>query len=150
MQELDSPVMVIIQEHDHISPHIVHDHRETLKHDIYGLTEEMSEVLVFSPVGRKEPSLNLSFPGMSILQLLPNPERQILCSNPFVFRFTQRTVPIQEQGSSVDEHKLYSPKDLTLAAEESGHPPLPDVVVLTIKVWWTRTPFLVRHLWILD
>jgi hypothetical protein len=108
MQELDSPVMVIIQEHDHISPHIVHDHRETLKHDIYGLIEEMSEVLVFSPVGRKEPSLNPSFLGMNILQLLPNPECQILCSNPFEFRVTQRTVPIQEQGSSVDEHKLCS------------------------------------------
>jgi hypothetical protein len=27
---------------------------------------------------------------------------------------------------------------------------LPHVVVLTIKVWRTRTPFLVLHLWILD
>jgi hypothetical protein len=42
------------------------------------------------------------------------------------------------------------PQDLTLATEESSHPPLPHVVVLTIKVWRTRTPFLVRHLWILD
>jgi hypothetical protein len=109
MQELDSPIMVIIQEHDHISPHIVHDHRETLKHDIYGLTREMSEVLVLSPVGRKEPRLNLSVPDMSILQLLPNPAHQILCSNPFEFRFTQRTVPILEQGSLVDEHMLRSP-----------------------------------------
>jgi hypothetical protein len=41
------------------------------------------------------------------------------------------------------------PQDLTLAVEESGHPPLPHMVVLTIKVWRTRTPFLVRHLWIL-
>jgi sirohydrochlorin ferrochelatase len=41
------------------------------------------------------------------------------------------------------------PQDLTLAAKKSGHPPLPHVVVLTIKVWRTRTPFLVRHLWIL-
>jgi hypothetical protein len=70
MQKLDSPVMVIIREHDHISPRVVHDHRETLKHGIYGLTEEMSEVLVLSPVGRKELSLNLSVPGMSIHQLL--------------------------------------------------------------------------------
>jgi hypothetical protein len=69
MQELDSPVMVIIREHGHISPHVVHDHRETLKHGIYGLTGEMNEVLVLSPVGRKEPSLNLSIPRMSILQL---------------------------------------------------------------------------------
>jgi hypothetical protein len=62
------------------------------KHGIYGLTKEMSEVLVLSPVGRKEPSLNLSVPGMSILQLLPNPARQILYLNPFEFKFTQRTV----------------------------------------------------------
>jgi hypothetical protein len=40
--------------------------------------------------------------------------------------------------------------DLTLAVEKSNHPPLPQLVVLTIKVWRTRTPFLVRHLWILD
>jgi hypothetical protein len=57
-----------------------------LKHGIYGLTGEMSEVLVLSSVGRKEPSLNLSVPGMSILQLLPNPARQVLCPNPFEFR----------------------------------------------------------------
>jgi hypothetical protein len=75
MQELDSPVMVIIRVYGHISPHVVHDHRETLKLGIYGLTGEMSEVLVLSPVGRKEPSLNLSVPDMSILQLLPNPAR---------------------------------------------------------------------------
>jgi hypothetical protein len=42
------------------------------------------------------------------------------------------------------------PKDLTLAVEESIHPALPHLVVLTIKVCRTRTPFLVRHLWILD
>jgi hypothetical protein len=42
------------------------------------------------------------------------------------------------------------PQDLTLAADERGHPPLPHVVVLTIKVWRTRTPFLACHLWILD
>jgi hypothetical protein len=63
MQELDNPVMVIIQEYGHISPHVVHDYRETLKHGIYGLTGEMSEVLVLPPVGRKEPSLNLSVPA---------------------------------------------------------------------------------------
>jgi hypothetical protein len=42
------------------------------------------------------------------------------------------------------------PQYLTLAAEESSHPPLPHPVVLTIKVWRTRTTFLVCHLWILD
>jgi hypothetical protein len=91
MQELDSPIMVIIREHDHISAHVVHDHRETLKHGNDGLTGEMSEVLVLSPVGRKELSLNLSVPGMSILQLLPNLACQILCPNPFEFGFTQKT-----------------------------------------------------------
>jgi hypothetical protein len=49
MQELDSPVMVIIRENGRISPHVVHDHGETLKLGIYGLTGEMSEVLVLSP-----------------------------------------------------------------------------------------------------
>jgi hypothetical protein len=29
------------------------------------------------------------------------------------------------------------PQDLTLAAEESSHPPLPHLVILTIKVWRT-------------
>ena len=42
------------------------------------------------------------------------------------------------------------PKDLTLSAEERRHPPLPHLVVLPIEVRRTRTPFLVRHLWILD
>jgi hypothetical protein len=64
MQKLDGPVMVIIREHNHTSPHVVHDHREMLKHGIYGLTGEMSEILVLSPVGRKEMSLNLSVPGI--------------------------------------------------------------------------------------
>jgi hypothetical protein len=104
MQELDSPVTVIIREHSHISPHVVHDHRETLKHGIYGLTGEMSEVLVLSPVGLKEPSLNLSVPGMSILQLLPNPARQILCPNPFEFGFTQRTVQVVDRLDVGVEH----------------------------------------------
>jgi hypothetical protein len=151
MQERDSPIMVIIREHDHISPHVVHDHRETLKHGIYGLTGEMSEVLVLSPVGCKEPSLNLSISGMGILQLLPNPARQILCLNPFEFGFTQRTVQVVDhlvvgvehvpQSWSKEVHQMNIncvhhdiPQDLTLAAEESGHPPLPHMVVLTVKV----------------
>jgi hypothetical protein len=154
MQELDNPVMVIIWENGHISPYVVHDHRETLKHGIYGLTEEMSEVLVLSPVGRKEPSLNLSVPSMSILQLLPNPARQILCPNPFEFGFTQRTVQVVDHLVVGVEHvpQFWSkkvqrmnincvhrdiPQDRTLAAEESSHPPLPHMVVLTIKVWRT-------------
>jgi hypothetical protein len=42
------------------------------------------------------------------------------------------------------------PKDLTLSVEERRHPPLPHLVVIPIEVWRTQTPFLVRHLWILD
>jgi hypothetical protein len=57
----------------------------------------MSEVLVLSPVGRKELRLNLSVPGMSILQLLPNPTRQILSPNLFKFGFTQRMVQVVDR-----------------------------------------------------
>jgi hypothetical protein len=52
----------------------------------------MSEILVIYPVGHKEPSLNLSVPGMGILQLPPNPARQILCLDPFELGSTQSTV----------------------------------------------------------
>jgi hypothetical protein len=83
MQELDSPVMVIIREHGHISPHIIHDHREMLKQGIYGLTGEMSEVLVLSPVGRKEPSLNLSVSRHEHSSTTPKSCSQLLCPNPF-------------------------------------------------------------------
>jgi hypothetical protein len=67
MQELDSPIMIIVRENDHISPHVVHNHHEPLKHGIYGLIVEMREVLILSPVGRKELSLNLSIVSMTIL-----------------------------------------------------------------------------------
>jgi hypothetical protein len=146
--------MVIIREHGHISTHVVQDHRETLKHGIYGLTREMSEVLVLSPIGHKEPSLNPSVPGLSILQLIPNPARQILCPNPFEFRFTQRTVQVVDCLVVGVEHVSRSwskevqrmniscvhcdiPQDLTLVLEQSSHPPLPHLVVLTINVWRT-------------
>jgi hypothetical protein len=94
MEELDRPVMLIIREHNHISPHVVHDHREPLKHGINRLTGEMREILVLSPVGRKESSLNLSVPGISILQLLPDPAHQVLCLNPIKFGLTQSTVHV--------------------------------------------------------
>jgi hypothetical protein len=42
------------------------------------------------------------------------------------------------------------PKDLTLSAEKRTHSLAPHLVVLAIEVWRTRTPFLVRHPWILD
>jgi hypothetical protein len=34
--------------------------------------------------------------------------------------------------------------------EERRHPLIPHLVVFAIEVWRTRTPFLVRHPWILD
>jgi hypothetical protein len=76
MQELDSTVMVTIREHGHISPHGFHDHHEMMKHGIYGLTGVMSEVLVLSPVGRKEPSLNLSIPGMMLTVKIRQPSHE--------------------------------------------------------------------------
>jgi hypothetical protein len=42
------------------------------------------------------------------------------------------------------------PKDLALSTEERSHPSLPHLVVFPIEVRRTRSPFLVRHLWILD
>jgi hypothetical protein len=117
-------------------------------------------------VGRKEPSLNLSIPVMSILQLLPDPAGQVLCLNLIEFELTQSTVQVVDRLFVSVEHVPRSwskevhrmniscvhcdiPHDLTLAAEESNHLPLPHLVVSTIKVWRTRTPFLVHHLWIL-
>jgi hypothetical protein len=35
-------------------------------------------------------------------------------------------------------------------SQERRHPLTPHLVVLAIEVWRTRTPFLVRHHWILD
>jgi hypothetical protein len=150
MQELDIPVMVIIREHDHISPRVVHHHREPLKHGSNRLTGEMCQILVLSSVGCKEPSLNLSVPDMSILQLLPNPACQVLCSNPIQFRLTQSTVQVVDhivvgvehvpRSWSKEVHRMNIscvhrdiPQYLTLATEESGHPPLPHLVVSTIK-----------------
>jgi hypothetical protein len=104
---------------------------------------------------------------MSILQLLPNPAHQILYLNPFEFGLTQRTVQVVDRLVVSVKHAALSwrrevqwmniscvhhdiPQDLTVAAEESSRPPLPHLVVLTIKVWRTQTPFLVHHLQILD
>jgi hypothetical protein len=42
------------------------------------------------------------------------------------------------------------PKDLTFSTKERCHPFTPHIVVLSIEVWRTRTPFLVRHAWSLD
>jgi hypothetical protein len=47
---------------------VVHYNRKPLEQGIDGLTGEMSEVLVLSPVSRIHPSLNLSISYMSFLQ----------------------------------------------------------------------------------
>jgi hypothetical protein len=60
--------MIIVLEHIHIGPHVVHNHREPLKQSIDGLAGAMSEVLVLSPVSRIHPSLNLGIPNMRFLQ----------------------------------------------------------------------------------
>jgi hypothetical protein len=59
--------MIIIREHIPIGPHVVYHHRKPLKQGINGLTKEMSEVLVLSPVDRIHPSLNLGILNMSFL-----------------------------------------------------------------------------------
>jgi hypothetical protein len=40
--------MIIVREHVHIGPHVVHHNRKPLEQGIDGLTGEMSEVLVLS------------------------------------------------------------------------------------------------------
>jgi hypothetical protein len=59
--------MIIVREHVHIGPHVVHHDREPLKQGIDGITGEMSEVLVLSPVGCIHLSLNLGIPNKSFL-----------------------------------------------------------------------------------
>jgi hypothetical protein len=86
--------MVIVREHSHISSHVVHDHREPLKHGISRLTGEMCQIFLLAPAGRKEPSLNLSILSMSILQLLPDPACQVLYLNPIELRLTQTTIHV--------------------------------------------------------
>jgi hypothetical protein len=159
--------MIIVREHVHIGPHVVHHNREPLKQGIDGLTGEMSEVLVLSPVGRIHPSLNLGIPNMSFLQYRPDSTSQVLSVHPIEFRLTQSTKQVVDhlvvgvehvpRSWSKEVHRLDItcvhrdiPKDLTLSAEERHHPLTPHLVVLPIKMGRTRTPFLVRHLWILD
>jgi hypothetical protein len=111
--------MIIVREHIHNGPHVVHHNREPLKQGIDGLTGEMSEILVLSPVSRIHPSLNLSIPNMSFLQHLSNFTSQALRVHPIEFRLTQhetssrppccwrRTCPlILERGSSMTGHSL--------------------------------------------
>jgi hypothetical protein len=159
--------MIIVQEHVHIGPHVVHHDREPLKQGIEGLTGEMSEVLILSPVSRIHPSLNLSIPNMSFLPHRPDSTSQVLGVHPIEFRLTQSTKQVVARlvigvehvprSWSKEVHRLDIacvhrdiPKDLTLSAEERHHLLTPHLVVLVIEVWRTRTPFLVCHPWILD
>jgi hypothetical protein len=150
-----------------MGPHVVHNHHEPLKQGIDGLAGEMSEVLVLSLVGRIHPSLNLGIPNMSFSQHRLDSTSQALCVHPIEFRLTQSTKQVVDRlvvgvehvprSWSKEVHRLDItvvhcdiPKDLTLSAEEHRHPLTPHLVVLPIEIWRTRTPFLVRHLWILD
>jgi hypothetical protein len=159
--------MIIVREHVHIGPHVVHNHREPLKQDIDGLAGEMSEVLVRSLVSCIHLSLNLGIPNMSFLQHRLDSTSQALRVHPIEFRMTQSTKQVVDrlvvgvehvpQSWSKEIHRLDTscvhcdiPKDLTLSAEERCHPLTPHLVVFAIEVWRTRTPFLVRHPWILD
>jgi hypothetical protein len=83
--------MIIVREHVHIGPHVVHHHHKPLKQGIDGLTGEMSEVLLLSLVSRVHPSLNLGVSNMSFLQHRPDSTSQALCVHLIEFRLTQST-----------------------------------------------------------
>jgi hypothetical protein len=141
--------MIIVREHIHIGPHVVYNHREPLKRGIDGLIEEMSEVLVLSPVGRIHPSLNLGIANMSLLEHQPDSTSQVLGVHPIELRLTQSTKQVVDclivgvkhvpRSWSKEVHRLDIacvhrdiPKDLTLSAEEHRHPLTPHLVVLPI------------------
>jgi hypothetical protein len=152
--------MIIVREHVHIGPHVVHNHREPLKQGIDGLAGEMSEVLVLSPVSHIHPSLNLGIPNMRFLQHRPDSTSHVLGVHPIKLRLTQSTKQVVVRLIVGVEHVSRSwseevhrpdiavvhrdiPKDLTLSTEERHHPLTTHLVVLAIEVWRTRTPFLV-------
>jgi hypothetical protein len=159
--------MIIIREHVHIGPHVVHNHHEPLKKGIDGLTREMSEVIVLSPVGRLHLSLNLGIPNMSFLQHRPDSISQVLSVYPIEPRLTQSMkqvvvclvvgVKLVPRSWSKEVHWLDIacvhrdiPKDLSLSAVERRQLLTPHLVVLAFEVWRTRTLFLVCHPWILE
>jgi hypothetical protein len=136
--------MIIVWEHVHIGPHVVHNHREPLKQGIHGLTEEMSEVLVLSPVGRIHPSLNLGIPYMSFLQHQPEFTSQVLGVHPIKLRLTQSTKQVVDhlivcvehvpRSWSKEVHRLDIacvhrdiPKDLTF--------PWRNTAIRLLKIW---------------
>jgi hypothetical protein len=126
----------------------------------------MSEVLVLSPVGLIHPSLN-RIPNMSFLQHQPDSTSQVLGVHPIELRLIESTKQVVDRlivgvehvprSWSKEVHRLDIacvhrdiPKNLTLSAGKPRHLLAPHLVVLAIEVWRTRTPFLVRHPWILD
>jgi hypothetical protein len=109
----------------------------------------MSEVLVLSPISRTHPCLDLIVPSMSDFQLIPNLSSQILCLNLIKFRFSKGTKQVLNRlvvgvvhisrswSKKVNQMNIRCvlcniPNDLTLAAKESGHPPLPHLVALEL------------------
>jgi hypothetical protein len=131
-------IMIIVREHVHIGPHVVHNHHEPLKQGINGLTGEMSEVLVLSMVGRIHPSLNLGIPNMSFIQHRLDSTSQVLGVHPIELRLTQSTnqvvdcliVGVKHVSRSWREevHRLDIavvhrdiPKDLTLSTPPSAY-----------------------------
>jgi hypothetical protein len=89
--------MIIIREHVHIIPHVVHNHHEPLKQGIDGLAGEMSEVLVLSPVSRIHPSLNLGISNMSFLQYRPDSTSKVLGVHTIEFKLTQNTKQVVDR-----------------------------------------------------
>jgi hypothetical protein len=98
--------MIIAREHVHIGPHVVHNHCEPLKQGIDGLTGEMYEVLLLSPVGRIHPCLNLGIPNMSLLQHRPNSASQVLGVHLIELRMTQSTKQVVDRLIVGIEHVL--------------------------------------------
>jgi hypothetical protein len=136
--------MIIVREHVHIGPHVVHNHREPLKQGVDGLAGELSEVLVLSPISRIHPSLNLGIPNMSFIQHRPNSISQVLSVHPIEFRLTQSTKKVVDRLVvgikhvprywSKEVHRLDIacvhrdiPKDLTLSAE--------DIAICLLHIW---------------
>jgi hypothetical protein len=128
---------------------------------------EIGKVVVLSSLSHIHPSLNLGISSMSFVQHHPNFTSQVLRVHPIKFRMTQSKKQVVDRLIVGVEHVPRSwskevhwldiacvhrdiPKDLTLSAEEHRHPLPPHLVVFDTEVWRTRTPFLVRHPWILD
>jgi hypothetical protein len=146
--------MIIVREHIHIGPHVAYHHRKPLKQGIDGLTREMSEILVLSPVSCIHLSLNLSISNMSFLQHRPDSTSQVLRMHPIELGLTQSMKQVVDRlvvgvkhvprSWSEEVHRLDItcvhcdiPKDLTLSAEERRHPLTPHLVVFAIEVWRT-------------